>query len=38
MRGYFNLQEKMHEQKLWIDRSAPQISSKTNSMTTTECV
>ena len=30
MRGYFHLQDKMQEQKLWIDRSAPQISPKTN--------
>lgn len=30
MRGYFNLQEKMQEQKLWIDRSAPQNNPKTN--------
>ena len=30
MRGYFNLQDKIQEQKLWIDRSAPQISPKTN--------
>ena len=38
MRGYFHLQDKMQEQKLRIDRSAPQISPKTNSMTTTVCV
>lgn len=31
MRGYFSLWRKMKNQKLWIDRNAPQISN-------TECV